>query len=461
MVKSSVRWSLLLMFVFGSESFASSRVIRDNRLADKGVTPNLGRGYSIATNTFQSICFKNAEVTVPSYDMRYRFVDIEQNWETSYQGKFDTESSLEFLFLKTNINTHTEVVNNVTYHHHYIFASISVDSYYNSLNEAKSTFSDSAKALLERGDVVGFFDSCGGYYVRSIGRHSSFLGLLRYTTLRTERDVEFELEIKAKMRGIFAGGSSDTTISQKFRRETQEKRLSINIWAYGLGKDHLADLIPTDIDSFKDTVSEAIKAMQDASTGIVTTMEVAPWVENTDFQNTLLIESAEDRLQFEQKKNLEANAEIIAEIDRVDRAQIDQYFKARNCRRILDEEYLELSGDFGYDPVHTWFHDLTAKGQINRQVNLSYLSSVLSKSNVEAYEAANEDFLYGDDPNDPNSGAIGCINQIHEAGLKNIHYREIPACVEARATSVPISPVLDHYCMPELARITEPAPSAR
>lgn len=460
MLRSCMKWVLIPYLLSSMDGLASSRVIRDNRLSDLAVTPNLGRGYSIATNTFQSLCFSEIETTTPSYNMRYRFVDIERDWEQSFEGKFDTESNFQFLFLKSNINTHTEVINNTTLHHHYIFAFISVDSYYNAINEGMSTFSASAKGLLERGDVVGFFDSCGGYYVRSIGRHSSFLGLLRYTTLSTERDISFELELKAKLRGIFSGGSAETDISNRFRRETQDKRLTINIWAYGLGKDHLADLIPTDIDSFKKTVSESIKAMQDASTGIVTTMEVTPWVENTEFQDLLTLETEEDRLLFEEKKNLEANSELIAEIDRVDRAQIDQYFKARNCRRILDEEYLSIvDEEFGYDPDHTWFHDLAAKGQINKQVNLNYLSTILSNENVENYSLSNDTFLYGEDPDDPETGAISCLEQLHAGGLRSVHYRSIPACINARATSVPLAPILDHYCMPELARITSPEPT--
>lgn len=459
-MKRPISGSLCALLLMASGfAMGGSRIIRDNRIDDLGVTPNLGRGYSVATNTFQSVCIDNPAVTTPSYNMRYRFVDIETDWENSFEGKFDNETRFQYLFLKQNIKVHTEVSGSTTYHHHYIFAYISVDSYYNSIDEANSPLSESAQSLLANGDVVGFFDSCGPYYIRSIGRHSNFLALLRYTTKSSERDVDFELELKTKMRGFFAGGSSETKISTAFKTSTESKRLSINIWAYGLGKDHLADLIPTDIDSFKNSVSEAIGAMQDANTGIVTAMEVVPWTENTIFQQTLKLKDEDGQLQFEEKKNLEANAEIIAEIDRVEQSQLDQFYKASNCRRIIKEEYLDVDGDFSYDADHTWFQDLTAKGNVSKQVSLNQLSTILSESVVNGYLEANNMFLYGsNDPSAPSEtdGAIVCLDKLYEQGLENVHYRTIPACVASRQVSVPVAPVLDHYCMPELARITTP-----
>lgn len=95
------------------------------------------------------------------------------------------------------------------------------------------------------------------------------------------------MKLKSTLRGFFSKGSSQTSIDGEFATESQEKRLRIVIWANGLGKDHLADIIPTDIESFKDSIEAAISTMQDASTGIVTSMEVAPWIENIQFQRYL------------------------------------------------------------------------------------------------------------------------------------------------------------------------------
>lgn len=54
-------------------------VIRDNRVTDIGTTPVLGRGYTMSTNTFQSICLKDVKLTEPSYDFTYRFEEMQSD----------------------------------------------------------------------------------------------------------------------------------------------------------------------------------------------------------------------------------------------------------------------------------------------------------------------------------------------------------------------------------------------
>lgn len=457
-----MRFTNVIFFctLFSSNLFGGSRVIKDNRLSDLSIPPHLGRGYSIASNTYQSICMDKIVATKPSYNLKYFYQEIEQSWEDSFKTKVNHESNFCYLFLKSNVDFTLEQSGNTTLHQHHIFTHIKLDSYYNSLNEAESSLSPKALSLLESGDTVGFFDACGPYYIRSIGRHSNFMGLFTYQTASTERDLNFEIKLKATIRGIFAGGGATTTVDSEFHSETESKRLRINIWAYGLGKDHLASIIPTDLNSFTKTVREVITTMQDADTGIVTSMEVTPWIENIHFQNSLKLEATdpdatnERKLKYNEKKNLEANSELIAEINRVDRAQMDQYYKANNCRRILTDDYPQ-SGPFPYDPELTYFHDLSARNNQSREVLLSYLLTTLSQETVDNYLQTNDEFLYGvgDPTPDVPQGAVGCIEELHRLGLSKVHYRTIEACTTARASNVPIAPILDHYCLPELSRV--------
>ena len=46
----------------------SPYVVNDDRIRSLDITPVLGRGYSIATNSFQSTCLMVDETTVPSYN---------------------------------------------------------------------------------------------------------------------------------------------------------------------------------------------------------------------------------------------------------------------------------------------------------------------------------------------------------------------------------------------------------
>ena len=47
---------------------ADAYVVADNRVRTLDITPVLGRGYSIMTNSYQSICLLVEETTVPSYN---------------------------------------------------------------------------------------------------------------------------------------------------------------------------------------------------------------------------------------------------------------------------------------------------------------------------------------------------------------------------------------------------------
>ena len=432
-------------------SFAGSRVIKDNRINDLAIPPSLGRGYSISTNTYQSVCLKDIQATTPSYNMKYNFKEIEQSWETEYSRSLDLEARYQYLFLKSNVDIFVENSGSNTYYYHYIFANISVDSYYNSVNEADSPLSDSAASLLAKGDTVSFFDSCGPYYIRSLGRHSNYYALFSYRSTSATRETEYEVKVKTALNSWFGKGGTDIEWQSEFKRESEEKRLNIRVWANGLGKGRLANLIPTDLDSFKESIEEAIKTMQDPDTGIVTSMEVSPWVENTHFQQALILDDESETSDFIRRRNLEANSELIAEIDRIDRAQVDQYSKALTCRRNLEENYLDLTGDYAYDPAKTWFHDLSAKGNQSKQVTLGALDASLSDAIVKGMDKTNEEFLTGDGVDFP--GAVACIVKLEEAGLEEVHHRTIEECTKVRSVRVPLNPILDRFCMPELARI--------
>ncbi len=43
-------------------------LIADDRIRSLDITPVLGRGYSIMTNSFQSTCLEVEEITIPSFN---------------------------------------------------------------------------------------------------------------------------------------------------------------------------------------------------------------------------------------------------------------------------------------------------------------------------------------------------------------------------------------------------------
>src|SRR6185369_7313032 len=78
--------------------------------------------------------------------------------------------------------------------------------------------------------------------------------------------------------------------------------------------------------------------------------EVVPWIENADFQRILkLKETAPDKdgktvSPYAQKRLLNSNGEFLAEVDRVARAKLNVYYKAKQCRQQIDLDYKSADG---------------------------------------------------------------------------------------------------------------------
>lgn len=439
-----------------------AEVIKDNRIRDLGVTPSLGRGYSVATNTFQSTCFADVETTTPSYDFKYNYVEIETDWEQTFSKKFGVDASFEYWFVKLNYKASYSDSQERSYFYHSIFLKFNLDSYYHAMDEAKSNLSESSLNLLTKGDAVGFFNACGPYYVKSVGRHSNYMAYLTYTTTSSSRDVHFEAQLKAKINGFFKSGGVETETDIEFEQETRNNRLEISIWAYGMGKDKLSNLVATDFETFKEAAQSALESMQNPDVGVVTSMEVVPWVENTLFQDNLKLTTEDDKLNFRKRDILEKNAEFVASIERIDRNQRSLAHKANNCRNILVDTYPTDADDGeAYDPDLTMFSDVRYPGDQTsaRTISLGNFLGILSESKVDSYFTQNEAFLFGEDldPNSGEDGAYACVDELEANGMDTDFYTSIESCrnIDIRRLYTPVVPFIENYCMPQYSYTAE------
>ncbi len=416
----------LLIILFSTTPItAGPTIIRDGRITDTAMTPVLGRGYSVGTNTFQSTCLQDIVTTEPSYDLVYTFKSMESSSSTEATRARQTSSSSEVgrttssnrsksrnswgtrsssssqykTAYKRNIarSGSSRVTENGTFTSHVVEVNINLISYYASVDESLSLLSESAARLLQSADIVGFFASCGPYYVRSIGREATFLSFFEYSTTTTERDLEFESMLESQIKGFrsvahqssggnwwagsrrnsnstdrtdFAYTASDKSQST-FNSKAESKNLTISSYAFGLGKSQGSKILSYDIESFKKAIGDAFKSMQSARTGKVINMEVVPWVENTQFQDLIQLEQQADEYEalldatgqvvldpegnpqqrlkprimlYEKKMLLNENAEFIIEIDRVDRNIMNMFYKAKLCRRNIDVNWKNKGG---------------------------------------------------------------------------------------------------------------------
>ena len=469
---------LLMVLSLFPDAHAGSTVIRDNRVADIAATPVLGRGYSISTNTYQSTCLRDVKTTEPSYDMEYTFDSLEENSSSSRGSRNSRDASAA---LKANMKifsarggkrfnwaltgrSATTKIGNKTFYNHRILVTINIYSYYASVDESRSPMSDVARDLLVNSDLPGFFNSCGAYYVRSIGRKSKFLSVFTYVTKTSKRDFRFEGSLKTQIQSfrLTAGGSAglsaeaDSKQQRIFRRMSSGKRLSITTHAYGMGKDREASLISYDMESFRAAVKDAFIAMQNPGTGKVSAIEIVPWVENAEFQSAVELDQQEtscetgetkkEILLYEKKHILTQNAEFIIEIERADRNLMNTYYKSKLCRKNIDSNWKK---DGNMLPeyrdamiVNRRDGSLQPLGRLDKTLSKEMINKLLEKEKL---------FMYGSKSNGE-GGAAACIREIIKQGIFRKSYRDIKVCkpLSGQLNNLQNDFVSD-FCMPVIA----------
>lgn len=490
--------ALIIFAAFNIELSAGPTVIRDNRITDIGTTPVLGRGYSIGTNTYQSTCLKDVQITEPSYDMEYTFESIEDSLTetTSKENQTNADISVSYksnskrygksssrgLDWALSTQSKTTTIDGVTAYNHRVLVTIDIFTYYASVDEGKSPMSESAKQLLVNRDLPGFFNSCGAYYVRSIGRKASFVSIFTYTTKETTRDIKFESQLKTEIqafssgsaRGAFGLTKSDYSLSasasyenarkESFHSEAANKHLSIVTHAYGLGKDEKASLISYDLETFKAAIRDAFISMQNPNTGKVATIEIVPWVENTEFQSAVKLDEktetaegendadggTETLLLYEKKHILTQNAEFLIEVERADRNLMNMYYKAKLCRSNIDVNW-KTDGRL----MDEYKDAMIASNRNGDKQPLKKLDDTLSDTKLKQLLDAEKQFMYGTASGasgGKSGGASACIRAIMKTGFFNKSYREIKECEPVYGQLGDVqSDFVNDYCMPVLA----------
>lgn len=502
---------MLIGIILITDIHGGPSVIRDNRITDLGVTPVLGRGYSIATNTFQSTCMKDVKITEPSYDFTYLFQDINEVSDESnpivqtltkiaprpfldHMNKELKEQKDQVKDIKKGTETGTVKTKKIFHH---MIGTLTVDSYYASVDESTTKMSESAAQLLKKNDIPGFFSSCGSYYVRSIGRSAIFISDFKFTSTTTDEAKTFKYQLQREIKSFgrklayrigyrkINGRWRKYYIQQEVPTETTEtedlgereetfskvasnSELTITTSAFGLGKDDRATLISYDVETYKAAIKDAFMSMQNPRTGKVTSIEVIPWVENTEFQSLIELEKevkakkiitvegknieteGETLLLYEKKNILNQNAEFMAEIERADRNLMNIYYKAKICRGHINNNWKKRTAD-GKKIFRKQYKDRYVRNNrfIRAGMKLSVLDGYLSRKKINDLLAMQKRFMYGGGRF--KSGARGCMNQLIKKGIFRILYTDIKSCQTIKEQmGVLEDEIIENHCMPNL-----------
>ena len=149
---------------------ASPNVVADSRIRDPNRTPVLGRGYSLTTYDVLSTCLNFKEKSQATYNYDYSLMEFTSDGKSSTDASGSFQASISWGFISASVSGSFKSKSERQTHKHHIVTKMAMERYYSSLVDTTATLTPDAKALLDRGDTVGFFQGCGSGYIRSIRR---------------------------------------------------------------------------------------------------------------------------------------------------------------------------------------------------------------------------------------------------------------------------------------------------
>eukprot|EP00551_Chaetoceros_affinis_P016506 CAMPEP_0203696336 /NCGR_PEP_ID=MMETSP0091-20130426/7567_1 /ASSEMBLY_ACC=CAM_ASM_001089 /TAXON_ID=426623 /ORGANISM="Chaetoceros affinis, Strain CCMP159" /LENGTH=630 /DNA_ID=CAMNT_0050568087 /DNA_START=8 /DNA_END=1900 /DNA_ORIENTATION=+ len=264
----------------------SPYMISDDRVRKLDITPVLGRGYSIMTDSYHSTCLMVEDTTPPSYNYDYTFYEFTSQTETQRSLGGKLKKSFGFWKVKEEYSAQASSTSKTSSQTHMVVAVMRIERYYSSVREEVSPLSDDAKTLLNNQDYVGFFKACGPNYVRGIRRAQEITAIFRFQSSSTQVAKSFSAGLKVS--GFFS--SKDSSFASKSKFSQVRSSLSIKILGFGLGLNEEGSdtLVATSLEEYNEVMKFAFKSFTQSENsyaiGMVYGMEVVPWVDNSAFQ---------------------------------------------------------------------------------------------------------------------------------------------------------------------------------
>jgi hypothetical protein len=394
-----------------------------------------------------SVCFDEMPTTMASFDLEFTFDDLEVDTRTESHDATAVRDREVADFIRQNARSSKVVDARGTRYAHHLLATLTVDSYYSSIDEARAELSKDALELLRDGDVHAFFTGCGSHYIRSVNRRSYFLTIFTYTSNDRARDETFEVQLEQQVRRFHGDNATgDAAVEQRFSENARAHELRIVTRSIGLTARKDANLIPFDLASYKDAVKDAFMASQDEHAGRVVSMEITPWLSNA--RVLVSIDGGRDRASWALRRRiLSENAEFYIELWAATHEIETQVQRAEACRRELDQDVLDagviratLRGAFA------------TSHRSGETLRLATLVAAVSDANLDRMRAIARDWRLGADRK---SGASACLGELERTGLSGVPYEDIPAC-DWQRIRLPAIEMIEEYCPPMIE--APPAP---
>ena len=207
-----------------------------------------------------------------------------QNVQIELAGKISTSFGYDEIKAELTSNL---ILNSLNVNTFIVVATMRIERYVSSLKEEISLMSKDTTSLLDKQDYVGFFKTCGSSYVKSIRRAQEITSIFKFKS----PSIDLAQEFAAKVNALTQGSNTDSTFTTQSKFISITSSLNIKTLAFGLGlnKDGSSSLTSTSLEQYNNVMMFSFKSFTQTedigNVGMVSAIEVVPWVDNPEFIN--------------------------------------------------------------------------------------------------------------------------------------------------------------------------------
>ena len=254
---------------------ASPNVTADYRIRQADIAPTLGRGYSLTTYDVLSTCLNFTEKAMDTQSFDHTMLEFTHDGKCASDVSESMEGSASWGFVRSTISAAVDATPD-NHSKYFVATRMPTERYSSRIDDKTATLTPDALALVESGDLVGFFQTCGTGFISSIRRTAELAAVFEFSSSSVQSSQEMAAEFKGS-------GLNRNMLSKPSGSNT-----TIQVKGFGLGLNpEGADMmVAHNFEDYNNALKFA-KSAQSDGIGMIHTLEVESWADNLQFKNAI------------------------------------------------------------------------------------------------------------------------------------------------------------------------------
>uniref|UniRef100_A0A7S1FSJ3 C-type lectin domain-containing protein n=1 Tax=Corethron hystrix TaxID=216773 RepID=A0A7S1FSJ3_9STRA len=209
-------------------------------------------------------------------------------------------------FILTKIENDRASSREIFRYAHHMTTLMTVERFFNSLNDASTHMIDSSLTLLARGDIISFFQVCGPGFVHSINRKSEIVAIFKYDSDLDESSLSVSQGLTDEIMGLETP-SWNRTRPSGLTGSVASLQISIKAVGIEVNDSNQGTLIIQSLEGYQRAMDYGFESMRRSATGLADAMEIVPWTTFPEF----VIAAGLDR-SFEQEQCFDSSGSLVS-----------------------------------------------------------------------------------------------------------------------------------------------------